>query len=64
MAIATMSGKILTDPISTGTKHEQVLEQAGREEDEAEHVDDLEDAHPIEQPSRGKEREVEGNMPL
>ncbi|KAK4721276.1 hypothetical protein R3W88_011509 [Solanum pinnatisectum] len=43
MAIATRSGKILTDPLSTGTKHEQVLEQAGREKDEAEQVDDLED---------------------
>ncbi|KAK4712760.1 hypothetical protein R3W88_007273 [Solanum pinnatisectum] len=50
MAIATRSGKILNDPISVGTKHEQVLEQAGREEGEAEHVDDLEDAQPIAQP--------------
>ncbi|KAK4709685.1 hypothetical protein R3W88_004198 [Solanum pinnatisectum] len=57
IAIATMTGKILTDPISTSTKHEQVLEQAGRDEDEAEHVDDLDDAHPIAQPTRGKEKE-------
>ncbi|XP_015159982.1 uncharacterized protein [Solanum tuberosum] len=64
MAIATRSGKIHTDPISVGTKHEQVLEQVEREEDEAEHVDDLEDAHPIAQSPRGKEKEVEGNMPL
>ncbi|KAK4715893.1 hypothetical protein R3W88_014231 [Solanum pinnatisectum] len=36
MAIATRSGKVLTDPISAGIKYEQVLEQAGREEDKAE----------------------------
>ncbi|XP_049372491.1 uncharacterized protein LOC125837400 [Solanum verrucosum] len=64
MAIATRSGKVLNDPISTGTKHEQVLEQAGREEDEAEQVYDLEDAQPIAKQARAKEKEVKGTMPL
>ncbi|XP_049399843.1 uncharacterized protein LOC125863915 [Solanum stenotomum] len=64
MAIATRSGKVLNDPISTGTKHEQVLEQAGREEDEAEQVDDFEDAQPIAKQARAKEKEVKGTMPL
>lgn len=63
MAIATSSVKILTNPIYVGTKHEQVLEQAGRDEDEDQHVDDLEDTHQISQPKRGKESEVEGNIP-
>ncbi|KAH0698457.1 hypothetical protein KY284_012672 [Solanum tuberosum] len=46
MAIATRIGKILNDPISAGTEyeHEHVLEQSGRDEAEAEQVDDLEDA--------------------
>uniref|UniRef100_M1DYF4 Integrase core domain containing protein n=1 Tax=Solanum tuberosum TaxID=4113 RepID=M1DYF4_SOLTU len=64
MAIATKRGKILTDPIFAGTKHEQVLEQAGREEDEAEHVDDLEDAHPIAQPPRGKRERGETGLKI
>ncbi|KAK4713599.1 hypothetical protein R3W88_019506 [Solanum pinnatisectum] len=64
MAITTRSGKILIDPISASTKHEQVLEQVGREEDEAEQVDDLEDAQPIAKPARAKEKEVEGTLPL
>ncbi|XP_049382699.1 uncharacterized protein LOC125847034 [Solanum stenotomum] len=64
MAIATRSGKVLTDPISVGTKHEHVLEQAGREEDKAEQVDDLEDPRLKAQPTRGKEKEVEENLPL
>ncbi|XP_015161069.1 uncharacterized protein [Solanum tuberosum] len=64
MAITTRSGKVLTDPISAGTKDEQILEQAGREEDEAEQVDDLEDLQPKAQPVRGKDKEVEENMPL
>ncbi|KAH0679239.1 hypothetical protein KY284_020324 [Solanum tuberosum] len=41
------SGNQGNDSGNIGTKHEQVLEQAGREEDEAEQVDDLEDAQPI-----------------
>ncbi|KAK4737325.1 hypothetical protein R3W88_001022 [Solanum pinnatisectum] len=49
MAIATRSGKVLSDPISAGTKYEQVLEQASREEDETIQVDDLEEAQPKEQ---------------
>ncbi|XP_015164447.1 uncharacterized protein [Solanum tuberosum] len=64
MAIATRSGKILTDPISVGTKHEHVLEQDGRKEDEAEQVDDLEDAQPIAKPAGAKEKEVERTLPL
>ncbi|XP_049352076.1 uncharacterized protein LOC125816504 [Solanum verrucosum] len=64
MASATRSGKIRTDPISTGTKHEQVLEQARRDEDEAEQVDDLEDSQPIANPTRVKEKEVEGTLAL
>ncbi|XP_015167659.1 uncharacterized protein [Solanum tuberosum] len=40
------------------------LKQAGKEEDEAEHVDDLEDPQPKAQPMRGKEKEVEENLPL
>lgn len=44
MVIAIMRGKILTYPISTSIKHDQMLEQAGRKEDEAEHVHNLEDA--------------------
>ncbi|KAK4716480.1 hypothetical protein R3W88_014818 [Solanum pinnatisectum] len=54
MAIATRSGKVLTDPISASTKYEQVLEQFGREKDETVQVDDLEDAQPKAQPARGK----------
>ncbi|XP_015166979.1 uncharacterized protein [Solanum tuberosum] len=46
MAIATRSCKVLSDPISTGTKYEQVLEKASREEDGTIHVDDLEEAQP------------------
>jgi len=64
MAIATRSGKVLTDPISAGTKHEQVLEQAGRDEDETVHVDDSEEIQHKLQPARGKEKEVEENLPL
>ncbi|XP_015168695.1 uncharacterized protein [Solanum tuberosum] len=64
MAITTRSGKILDDPISASTKHEQVLEQVGREEDEAHQVDDLEDAQSIEKPARAKEKKVEGTMTL
>ncbi|KAK4737632.1 hypothetical protein R3W88_001329 [Solanum pinnatisectum] len=64
MAISTRSGKIINESISIGTENEQVMEQARREEDEAEHEDDLEDAQPIAQHARGKEKEVEGNMPL
>ncbi|XP_049369931.1 uncharacterized protein LOC125834820 [Solanum verrucosum] len=40
IAIATRSGKVLSDPSSAGTKYEQVLEQASREEDENIPVDD------------------------
>ncbi|XP_049414656.1 uncharacterized protein LOC125877395 [Solanum stenotomum] len=47
-----------------GSKHEQVLEQGGGEEDEAEQVDDLEDAQPIAKLAGAKEKEVEGTMPL
>ncbi|XP_049359530.1 uncharacterized protein LOC125824222 [Solanum verrucosum] len=64
MAITTRSGKILNDPISVGSKHEQVLEQGGREEDEAEQVDDLDDVQPIVKSAGAKEKEVEGTMPL
>ncbi|XP_049368641.1 uncharacterized protein LOC125833521 [Solanum verrucosum] len=64
MAIATRSGKILTDPIYAGAKHEQVLEQARREEVEAEKVDNLEDAQPISKPAVAKEKEVQGTLPL
>ncbi|XP_015165478.1 uncharacterized protein [Solanum tuberosum] len=64
MAIASRSGNILADPISTGTNHEQVLEQAGREEDEAEQVDDLEDTQLIAKPAGEKEKEVKGSLPL
>ncbi|XP_049372555.1 uncharacterized protein LOC125837493 [Solanum verrucosum] len=64
MAIATRSGKALPDPISAGTTHEHVLEKAGREEDEAEQVDDLEYAQPLAKPAGAKEKEVEGTMPL
>ncbi|XP_015165552.1 uncharacterized protein [Solanum tuberosum] len=64
MAIATRIGKILTDPIYASTKYEQVLEQVGREEDEAEQVDDLEDAQPIAKSAGAKEKEVEGTLPL
>lgn len=64
MSITARSGKILINPICVGTKHEQVFEQDGREEDEDEHVDDLEDAYPISQPTRKKEREVKGNILL
>ncbi|XP_049356739.1 uncharacterized protein LOC125821364 [Solanum verrucosum] len=38
MAIATRSGKVLSDLISAGTKYEQVLEQASREEDKNIHI--------------------------
>ncbi|KAK4737103.1 hypothetical protein R3W88_000800 [Solanum pinnatisectum] len=64
MAIATNSGKILNDPISAGTENEQVVEQSGREEVEAEHVDDSEDAQPIAKQTRATEKGVEGTMPL
>ncbi|XP_049406255.1 uncharacterized protein LOC125869898 [Solanum stenotomum] len=64
MAIATRSGKALPDPISAGTTHEHVLEKAGREEDEADQVDDLEYAQPIAKPVGAKEKEVEGTMPF
>jgi len=64
MAIATRSGKVLSDPISAGTKYEQVLEQASREEDETIHVNDLEEAQPKAQPAREKEKEVQENLPL
>ncbi|XP_049414657.1 uncharacterized protein LOC125877396 [Solanum stenotomum] len=47
-----------------GSKHEQVLEQGGREQDEAEQVDDLEDAQPIAKSAGAKEKEVEGTTPL
>ncbi|KAK4717968.1 hypothetical protein R3W88_016306 [Solanum pinnatisectum] len=64
MAITTRSGKILTDPISASTKHEQVFKQAGKEEDEAEQVDDLEDAQPIAKPVRAKEKVAEETLSL
>ncbi|KAH0781469.1 hypothetical protein KY290_001067 [Solanum tuberosum] len=64
MDSATRCGKILNDPIPAGSKHEQVLEQARREEDEAEHVDDLEYAQTMAQHARGKKKEVKGNMSL
>ncbi|XP_049406274.1 uncharacterized protein LOC125869920 [Solanum stenotomum] len=64
MAIATRSGKILNDPISEGTEHEQVLERTGREETEAEQVDDVEDAQPIVKPTGENEKGAEGTMPL
>ncbi|KAK4721465.1 hypothetical protein R3W88_011698 [Solanum pinnatisectum] len=62
MAIATRSGKFLTDPMSAGTKHEQVLEQAGRDEDETVHVDDSEEVQHKSQHARGKEKEVDENL--
>ncbi|XP_049382867.1 uncharacterized protein LOC125847252 [Solanum stenotomum] len=64
MAIATRSCKILIDPISTGTKHEHVLEKARREEDEDEQVDDLDDAQLIAKLAGAEEKEVEGTLPL
>ncbi|XP_049364346.1 uncharacterized protein LOC125829127 [Solanum verrucosum] len=67
MAIATRSGKVLSDPISAGTKYEQVLDQASREEDETIQVDDLEEAQqaqPKAQPVRGKEKEIQKDLPL
>ncbi|XP_015158637.1 uncharacterized protein [Solanum tuberosum] len=63
MAIARRSGKILNDPIYVGTKHEQVLEQGGREEDEAEQVDELEDAQPIAKPAGAKRKRELKQMP-
>ncbi|XP_015169534.1 uncharacterized protein [Solanum tuberosum] len=42
----------------------QVLEQAGRGEDEADQVDDLEDAQEIAKPVGAKEKEVERTLPL
>ncbi|XP_015167845.1 uncharacterized protein [Solanum tuberosum] len=64
MVIATRIGKVLSDPISAGTKYEQVLEQASREKDETIHVNDLEEAQPKAQPAREKEKEVQENLPL
>ncbi|XP_049394753.1 uncharacterized protein LOC125859056 [Solanum stenotomum] len=67
IANATRSGKVLSDPISAGTKYEQILEQASREEDETIQVDDLEEAQqaqPKAPPVRGKEKEVQENLPL
>ncbi|KAK4708460.1 hypothetical protein R3W88_029385 [Solanum pinnatisectum] len=64
MVIVTRSGKILSDPIPAGTNNEQVLEQAGREDDEAVQVDYLEDPQPNELPVKGKGKEVEEDMPL
>ncbi|KAK4717872.1 hypothetical protein R3W88_016210 [Solanum pinnatisectum] len=43
LAIPTRSGKIPTNHMSAGTKHEQALEQAGRDEDETVQVDDSEE---------------------
>ncbi|XP_049366950.1 uncharacterized protein LOC125831852 [Solanum verrucosum] len=45
-------------------EHEQVLEQTGIEEAEAEQADDLEDAQLIAKPVGAKEKEVKGTMPL
>ncbi|XP_015162466.1 uncharacterized protein [Solanum tuberosum] len=64
MAIATRSGKILNDPIFIGTENEQVVEQTGREETEAEHVYDSQDAQPIVKQTRATEKGVERIMPL
>ncbi|XP_049397260.1 uncharacterized protein LOC125861390 [Solanum stenotomum] len=67
MARTTRSGKVLSDPISAGTKYEQVLEQANREEDENIYVDDQGEAQqsqPKAQHSRGKEKEVQEHLPL
>ncbi|XP_015165151.1 uncharacterized protein [Solanum tuberosum] len=64
MVISTRSGKILTDPISVDTEHEQVLKQAGREEDEAEQVDDLEDAQLIAKPAGAKGKDAKETFPL
>ncbi|XP_049342886.1 uncharacterized protein LOC125807201 [Solanum verrucosum] len=64
MAIATRSGKILNDPISSGTKNEQVVEQTGREETKAEHVYDSEDAQPIEKQEGAPYKGVEGTRRL
>ncbi|KAH0712190.1 hypothetical protein KY289_008149 [Solanum tuberosum] len=53
---------------STGSKLEdimaKVLDQAIREEDETIQVDDLEETQPKAQPARGKEEEVQENLPL
>ncbi|XP_049392726.1 uncharacterized protein LOC125857097 [Solanum stenotomum] len=64
MAIATRSGKVLTDPMFAGTKHEHVLEQAGKDDHETVQVDDLEEVQHKSQPARGKEKEVKENLPL
>ncbi|XP_015170077.1 uncharacterized protein [Solanum tuberosum] len=64
MAIATRSGKVLTDPTFACTKHEQVLEQPGRDEAETIQVDDSEDIQHKAQPARRKEKEVKENLPL
>ncbi|KAK4709999.1 hypothetical protein R3W88_004512 [Solanum pinnatisectum] len=61
---ATRSGKVLTDPMFAGTKHEQVLEQVGADEDETVQVNDSEEVQHKSQPVRGKEKEVEQNFPL
>lgn len=47
MAITTRNGKVLNDPISLGTKHEQVLDQAKREKDELEKVYYLDNAQSL-----------------
>lgn len=51
MAITTRNGKVLNDPISLGTKHEQVLDQAKREKDELEKVYYLDNAQSLTKPS-------------
>ncbi|XP_049360826.1 uncharacterized protein LOC125825538 [Solanum verrucosum] len=56
MVIATRSGKVLSDPISTGSKYEQVLELASREEDENIQVDEMVEATTF---KRKRERALE-----
>ncbi|XP_049394761.1 uncharacterized protein LOC125859068 [Solanum stenotomum] len=53
MAIATRSGKVLSDPISAGTKYEQVDDQG-----------EAQQSQPKAQLSRGKEKGVQEHLPL
>ncbi|KAK4727042.1 hypothetical protein R3W88_031959 [Solanum pinnatisectum] len=64
MAITTRSGKVINEPKSIGTKHEQRLKGNVEEEVEAEYVDDIEEVQPIVNLVERKEKEVEVTLPL
>ncbi|XP_049382868.1 uncharacterized protein LOC125847253 [Solanum stenotomum] len=60
----TESRKTGRTEMGTEHEHEQVLEQTGIKEAEAEQANDLKDAQLIAKPVGAKEKEVKGTMPL